>query len=104
MDASPNAPSASRIAAAAASVRRSDDCSNLHEEVHVEIGQYRMARFPQLVCFVRLDAMRGPSVFRRVDGGSRDAELVGGAERANGDFAAIGDQQLLEHGSGRSMA
>ena len=33
-----------------------------------------------------------------IDGDGRDAHLAGGLDDAAGDLAAIGDQDLLEHG------
>ena len=33
-----------------------------------------------------------------VDRDGRDAQLTGGADDSDGDFATVGDQDLLEHG------
>ena len=41
--------------------------------------------------------MHGLLVGGRMDGDGRDAELAAGAQDAQGDFAAIGDEDLVEH-------
>jgi hypothetical protein len=46
------------------------------------------------VGFVRLEAMDGQAVFRGVNGDGAQAEFGGGAKDADGDFAAVGDEQF----------
>ena len=41
--------------------------------------------------------MHGVGVGRRMDGDRRDADLLAGAEHAERDLAAVGDQDLVEH-------
>ena len=41
--------------------------------------------------------MHGFGVDGRMDGDSGDAQLLGGAQDPQGDFAAIGDQDFVEH-------
>ena len=66
------------------------------DAVDVEIGADRLARLADAVGLVRLEAVQGEAVFVGVDGDRADAQLVGGAEDADGDLAAVGDQQLAE--------
>jgi hypothetical protein len=53
--------------------------------------------FTDLVGLVGLGSMQGVAVLVRVDGDSADAKLVGGAKRADRDFAAIGHQHFGDH-------
>jgi hypothetical protein len=41
--------------------------------------------------------MEGEAVLLAVDGDGAEAQLVGGAEDADGDFAAVEGQKLLDH-------
>ena len=54
----------------------------------------RLARLADQVRLVRLEAVQGVAVFVRIDRDRANAQLMRGAENADGDFAAIGDQQL----------
>ena len=49
-----------------------------------------------LVRLVGLQPVQGIAVLMRVDRDRRDAHLEGGAERANGDLPAVGDEPTLE--------
>ena len=60
----------------------------------IEIGADRLARFADAVGLVRLEAVQGEAVLMRIDRNRADAQLVRRAEDADGDFAAVGDQQL----------
>ena len=62
----------------------------------VEVRPDRLARLADLVGLVGLEAVQGEAVFVRVDGDGADAQLVGRAEDADGDLAAVGDEQLLD--------
>ena len=62
----------------------------------VEIGADRLAGLADAVGLVGLEAVQGEAVFVRVDGDGADAQLVGRAEDADGDLAAVGDEQFLE--------
>ena len=41
--------------------------------------------------------MHGVGVGGRMHGDRRDAEFLGGAQDAQRDFAAVGDEDLVEH-------
>ena len=62
----------------------------------VEVGADRLAGLADAVGLVGLEAVQGEAVFVRVDGDGADAQFVGGAKDADGDFAAVGDQQLAD--------
>ncbi len=62
----------------------------------VEVGADRLAGLADAVGFVGLEAVQGEAVFVRIDGHGADAQLVGGAKDADGDLAAVGDQQLAD--------
>ena len=64
----------------------------------------RLARLADQVGLVRLEAVQGVAVFVRVDRDRANAQFVGRAEDANGDFAAIGDEQLGDLGHGGPRA
>ena len=64
------------------------------DAVDIEVGPQRFAGRADAVGFVRLEAVQGEAILMGVDGDRADAELMGGAKDANGDLAAIGDQQL----------
>ena len=63
-----------------------------------EVRADRVARLADLVRLVGLRAVQGVAVLVREDRHRGDAELVGGAERADGDLTPVGDQHLAEHG------
>ena len=60
----------------------------------VEVGAHRLAGLADAVGLVRLEAVQGEAVFVRIDGHGADAQFVGRAKDANGDFAAVGDEQF----------
>ena len=60
----------------------------------VEVRPDRLAGLADAVRLVGLEAVQGEAVFVRVDGDGADAEFVGRAEDADGDLAAVGDEQL----------
>ncbi len=59
------------------------------DAVNVEIGFDGAFAFADEVGFVGLEAMEGEAVFFGVDGDGAESELVGRAEDADGDFAAV---------------
>ena len=67
-----------------------------HDAGDVEVRADRLARLADVVRLVGLEAVQGEAVFVRVDRDGADAELVGRAEDADGDLAAVGDEQLLK--------
>ena len=80
------------------------------DAVDVEIGADRLARLADAVGLVGLEAVQGEAVLVGVDGDGADAQLVGRAKDADGDLAAVGDQQLanrpnrrLRHNQGPSL-
>ena len=66
-----------------------------HDAVDVEIRLDRALALADQVGFVRLEAVQAEAVFLRVDGDGAQAQFVGGAKNADGDFAAIRGQQFL---------
>ena len=64
--------------------------------VDVEVGLDRVAFFPDFVGFISLDAVGGVSILPGIDRDCAGLEFVCCAERADGDFAAVGDENLGE--------
>ena len=56
-----------------------------------------MTRLPDLVRLVGLEPVQRVAVLVREDRHGTDPEFVRGPEGPDGDFAAIGDQNLAEH-------
>ena len=69
------------------------------DAVDVEVGADRLARLADAVGLVGLEAVQGEAVLVGVDGDGADAQLVGRAEDADGDLAAVGDQELANRSS-----
>ncbi len=67
-----------------------------NDAVDVEIRVDRALALADEVAFVRLHPVQRKPVFLRVDRNRADAELVRGAHDANGNLAAVGDQQGLD--------
>ena len=67
-----------------------------------EIALARRARAEQERLIGALDVRR-VAVELRVDGDGRDPELLAGADDADRDLAAVGDQDLGEHGARRTL-
>jgi hypothetical protein len=68
-----------------------------HDVLVVEVAAHRVALLADLVRLVGLEAMLGVAVLVGEDRDRLRAELGGGAERADGDLASVGDQDLVEH-------
>ena len=67
----------------------------------VEIGTDRAFAFADDIGLIRLEAVDGEPVFLRVNGDGAQAEFRRGAEDADGDLAAVGDEQFaLADGGG----
>ena len=64
---------------------------------HVEVALARVGR-TDAHALVRESHMHRVVVRRRVDRHGRDPHFLAGAMNAKRDFAAVGDQDLLEHG------
>ncbi len=69
---------------------------NVDDAGNVEVRPNRLARFAHLVGFVGLEAVQGVAILVGVDGHGANAELMGRAEHADGDFATVGDQNLAD--------
>ena len=67
-----------------------------NDVVDVEVGPQRLAGVADLVGFVGLEAVQGEAVLVRVNRDGADAQLVGRAEDADGDLAAVGGHQFLD--------
>ncbi len=68
---------------------------NLHDSRDVEIrfdGAFALA---DRVGFVGLEAMHAQPVFLRIHRHGAQAQFICGAQNANGDFAAVGCQELF---------
>ena len=63
--------------------------SQSDDAVDVEIGLDRALVLPDLVGFVGLETVETEAVFFGIDGDCAEAEFIGGAEDADGDFATI---------------
>ena len=60
----------------------------------VKVGAERLAGRADAISLVRLEAVQREAVLVRVDRHGAQAELMGRAEDANGDLAAVGGHQL----------
>ena len=67
------------------------------DALDVEVGFDGSFALADQVGFVGLEAVQGEAVFLGIDGDGAQAEFVGGAEDADGDFAAIQSQKFF-HG------
>jgi hypothetical protein len=68
-----------------------------HHRRRVEVGAHGVPLLADLVGLVGLEDVLGLAVLVREDGDGLGAELGGGSERADGDLAAVGDEDLAEH-------
>ena len=66
------------------------------DAIDIEIGANRFAGFAEQVGFVGFEAMKGEAIFVGVDRDGANAEFMRGAEDANGDFAAVGDEEFFD--------
>jgi hypothetical protein len=62
----------------------------------VEIGADRFTGFTDEVRFVGLEAVQSETVLLGVNGDRSDAEFMGRAEDADGNFTAVGDEELTD--------
>ena len=63
----------------------------------VEVGRDRVPLLADLVGLVGLQAMHRVAILVRENGHRLGAEFIGGPERSDRDFAAVGHEDLLEH-------
>jgi len=61
-----------------------------------QIGLHRPQPLADEPGFIGLEAVQGELVLARIDGDAGDAQLAGGADDADGDLAAVGDEQLAD--------
>ena len=66
------------------------------DPVNVQVSLDWFARPADLISLVGLEPVQHVAIFVRVDGHGADAQLVGTAEHADGDFAAVGSQQSFD--------
>ena len=69
----------------------------------VEVGFDRAFALADQVGLVGLEAVQGEAVFLRVDGDGAQAEFVGGAQDADGDFAAVQCEEFLHSEGAREL-
>ena len=74
-----------------------------HDGVDVEVGADRLARAAHHVGLVRLEAVQREAILVGVDGHRADAQFVGRPEHADGDLAAVGDEQFGDGPHGRVL-
>ncbi len=67
---------------------------------NVEVGTDGLAGSADAVGLVGLETVQGEAVLMGVEGDGANPQLVGRAEDADGDLAAVGDQQLPDRGGG----
>ena len=65
-----------------------------HDPLDVEVRANRLARLAREVGLVRLEAVERETVFMGVDSDGANAQFVRRPEDADGDFAAIGDEEF----------
>src|ERR1700730_7597024 len=75
---------------------------DVEDLVDVEVGLDRSLALADEIRFVRLVAVLVGAVFLAVDRDRADAELVAGAEDADGDLAAVRAKQLADRACGHS--
>ena len=67
-----------------------------HDPIDVEIGLDGSLALADEIGFVRLESMQAEAIFVGIDGGGADLQFVGGAENADGNFAAIQGQKFFD--------
>ena len=65
-----------------------------HDPLDVEVRANRLARLAHQVGLVRLEAVEREAIFMGIDGDGANAQFVRRPEDADGDFAAIGDEEF----------
>ena len=72
-------------------------CGQRDDAFDVQVGFHRALALADQVGFVGLEAVQGEAVFLRIDGDGAQAQFVGRAQDADGDFAAIQGKKFF-HG------
>ncbi len=62
----------------------------------VQVGFDRALAHADLIGFIGFEAVQPEAIFLGVDADRAQAEFIGRAKYANGDFAAVGSQQFLD--------
>ena len=75
---------------------------DFEDAVAAEVG-VDGGRGAEAVGLVGVEDVEGGAVGVGVDGDGRDAELAAGPDEAEGDFAAIGDEDLAQGGHQRGI-
>ena len=65
--------------------------------VHIEVGLDRPLALADPVRLPRIETMQGQPILGRVDADGRNVQLTSRAEYADRYFAAVGDEDLVEH-------
>ena len=66
-----------------------------HDAFDIQVGLHRALALADEIRFVGLESMQGQAVFLRVDSHRAQPQLVGCAQNANRDFAAIESKKLV---------
>ena len=69
---------------------------SLYQDLRIQIGFSRRGR-ANAYRLIRMLYMQGVLVRVRIDSNGLDAELPAGAHDADGDLAAVGNQDLIDH-------
>ena len=69
-----------------------------HDAFDIEIGLHRSFALADQVGFVGFEAVQREAVFLGIDGDGAQAQFIGGAENADGDFAAIECEEFFHGG------
>ena len=59
------------------------------DAVHVQVGFHRPFALADQVSFIGLETVQGQAVLLRIDGHGAQAQFIGGAQDADGNFAAV---------------
>ena len=70
--------------------------ANIDDGVDVQVRPNGLARFADLIRFVRLEAVQCKAIFVGVDGNRANSQFVGTAENSRRNFAAIGSEQFSD--------
>ena len=76
---------------------------NADDFLHRQVGRDRLHPHPDFVGFIGLKAVQGKAVFVGVNGDRLDAQFCCATKHADGDFRAVGNEQLAD-GLGRRSA
>ena len=69
---------------------------NAQDIFDIEIGANRLVSLAHGIAFIRLETVKGKTVFVGKNRNRTNAKLVCSAQNTNGDFAAIGDEKFTD--------